>query len=151
MAAKITSINRTRSQGLLCQLAREPWHIPFPFSARIPGLPLQAVPGSICCSCLRLIPGAFLIPASSPRGFGSALQKEWGQEFTPQRNLRTDPGSPERKGKSLSLPRTNSMENGKGFLQTQDSKISGETRHTPHLAIHPNLLVSRIHSVLGLG
>lgn len=120
VAAKITSINLTRRRSPPCQPTQEPWHTPFPFSARIPCLPHRAVPSSICCSCLRLmLCPSHLLP--SLRSSSSAFQKEQGQEFTPPRNLSSDqclPGRPERRAKGLFMPWANSMESERDFQQT---------------------------------
>lgn len=90
----------------LCQHAREPWHTPFPFSARTAGLPPGAVPSSICCCRLRLIPKPYscLGLVSSQRSCSSAFQKEQGQEFR-QNNLHADlslTGRPASKSKGCS-------------------------------------------------
>lgn len=98
---------------------QEPWHIPLPFPARILGHSHQAVLNPICCSLLRLIPRPSSPPVSSS---SSAFQKEQGQEeFTPQRKLSPEPLSRELREKrpGLCLAHTNSMDNGKGLVQTQ--------------------------------
>lgn len=97
---------------------QEPWHTPLSFPARILGHSPQAVPNSICCSRLRLIPRPPSPPVSSP---SSAFQKEQGQEFTQQRKLSPEPLSRELREKrpGLCLARTNAMDNGKGLVHAQ--------------------------------